>query len=119
MTTKWIEHQGKRILYIDYRGHKTDTEMFQTMDEEVKIEAASPVKVLGLANFVGVNVTANYMARVNKTGVEVRNQKVQKMALLGVTGLKLILLQSYFRFTGATNMKTFDTEAAALAWLVE
>ena len=117
--TSWIEHQGKRILFVDYRGQKTPEGMIQVLEEELKIERVSPTKVLVLANFEGTSGSVEYMTHLKKAGKEIRNQAVQKTAVLGITALKVILLDAYVRFTGDKNTRAFDTEAAALAWLVE
>jgi hypothetical protein len=117
--TSWIEHQDKRILFVDYRGQETPEAMIHVLEEEISVDAASPTKVLVLANFEGTSGSVEYMARVKKAGKEIRNQKVQKTALLGITGLKVVLLDGYIRFTGDEHIRAFDTEAEALDWLVE
>ncbi|MBN2416249.1 hypothetical protein JXO52_10430 [bacterium] len=117
--TSWLEHRGKKILFVDYRGQKTPEGMIQVLEEEISIEIASPTKVLVLANFEGTSGSVDYMTRLKKAGKEIRNEKVQKTALLGITGLKIILLDGYIRFTGDKHIRPFDTEASALNWLVE
>ena len=116
--TKWIEHKGKRILYVDYRGLKTAEELIQTLDESIRQEVDSPTKVLVLANVEGSSGSSEYMERVKQAGKE-NAQKVQKTALVGTTGVKVILLSAYLRFTGDKSTRSFDTEAEALDWLVE
>ena len=115
---KWIDHKGKKIMYGDYRGLKTIEEMLQTLDEAISEELASPTKVLVLANFEDSFGSPEFMGHLKQVGKEML-PKVQKTAVLGITGVKGILLNAYIRFTGDENIRTFDTEAEALDWLVE
>ena len=115
---KWIDHKGKKILYVDYRGLKTTKELIQTLDESISEEVASPTKVLVLANFAGSFGSTEFMGHLKQVGKEMM-PKVQKTAVLGITGAKEILLNVYLRFTGDKNIRTFVTEAKALDWLVE
>jgi hypothetical protein len=119
MANKWIEHQGKKILHNDYRGTKTEQGMLQILADTSTILTASPTKVLMLTDFTGTSVSPEYMNQVKKLGKEVMNFKVEKGAVLGITGLKKILMDSFLAFTGATYMKTFDSEAEAFKWLCE
>lgn len=116
---KWVEHKDKKILYVDYRGQKTTEEMIGTVEESTRIEAESPTKVLVLVNYENSAASIEYMARVKELGKEIRTQKVLKTALLGITGLKMVLYQGYIRFTGETTLKIFTDETAALDWLAE
>ena len=57
------------------------------------------------------------MTRVQELG-KVNYPNLGKQALLGVTGLKNILLQGFLTVTGTKDMKPFENEAEALEWLV-
>jgi hypothetical protein len=116
---KWIEHKGKKIQYIDYSGLKSSEELLQVLDEAVKEEIASPTKMLVLANFEGVSAGTDFMERIKKTGKEVGSQKILKTAAIGIGGVKNVLFETYLRFTGDKNTRSFDNEAKALDWLVE
>ena len=114
---KWMEHKGKRLLYADFSGLQGEPgmELLEMVASEV---AASPGKVLILYNFEGAAANRAWMRRVKQLGKEVFDAKVERAAALGVTGIKVILLESYEKFTGRT-LKTFKTEAEALEWLVK
>jgi hypothetical protein len=119
MANKWIEHQGKKILHNDYVGTKTEQEMLEMLADTSTILTGSPTKVLMLTDFTGTSVSPEYMNRVKKLGTEVMNLKVEKCAVLGIAGLKKILMDSFLAFTHASYMKTFDSEAEAFKWLCE
>ena len=118
MSVKQVEHKGKTIVYIDYRGLTKIEQQIQNLDDVTKIVKTAKPPVLSLANFEGISVGNDYMARVKAWGKE-HQAKMGRQALLGVTGLKSILLHGYLTFTGEKNMKAFDSEAEAMDWLVE
>jgi hypothetical protein len=93
--------------------------MLATLEEQIQILHDAPVPVLVISNYTECSVSIEYMTRLKAINQEVRDQKMLKNAVLGITGLKVIMLQSYIHFTRASNIQAFDTEAAALAWLVE
>lgn len=117
MRVEWIQHKGQRILYADFHGLQGEPGM-ETLELVAKEAAASPEKVLILYNFEGAAANRAWMSRVKQLGKEVFDAKVERAAAVGVTGIKVILLESYEKFTGRT-LKTFKTEAEALEWLVK
>ncbi len=58
------------------------------------------------------------MNELNKAGKEVFESKAEKQAILGLTGLKSILFQTYLRFTGTKTTKAFTSEDEAVDYLV-
>jgi hypothetical protein len=114
-----MEYQGKNILYVDYRGQTASEEMIETLEEQIQVIRTSPTPVLVLSNFTESVVSIEYMTRLKAINQAVRDQKMPKNAVLGITGLKVVLLQSYIHFTGASNIQVFNTEDEALVWLVK
>lgn len=51
MDVKWIEFQGNKILYVDYRGAKDESEMMKILNQDVEIEKTLKEKVPLLANY--------------------------------------------------------------------
>ena len=119
MRMEWKNCQGKKYLWVDYRGLKTEADMIQLLEQYTEIVVSTPGKVMALADFTDTAVGSGYMNRVKTLGKEVYTAKVQKTALVGITGLKTILLKGYLAFTGDKNTRPFGTEAEALAWLAE
>lgn len=120
MGVEWIEHNGKRILFTDHRGQGshgmiTNAEKAAQMVREVH----QPEKILFLTNFEGATLTPEVMARLKTLGQEVYEPRTEKLALLGITGIRHILLAGYNRITGAgKHQKLFDNREDALDWLV-
>lgn len=116
MGTEWIEHKGKRILYVDYRGLK-GAQLIEMAETEAKTIVAAPTKVLVLDDFEGISVDSEFMNRIKQLGKDAE-PKTARCAILGVTGLKEILLRAYNAFTGGRS-QPFRTKAEALDWLAQ
>jgi hypothetical protein len=114
---RWIEHEGKKILYIDYRGAKDGKDAVDLLMKAVEIEKRSEGHLLILQNFEGTFGNDEYMAKVKEVGKEV-NDKVFRNALVGITGVKKILLAGYAKISGEKGLKTFDSEQAGKEWLI-
>jgi hypothetical protein len=122
MSVQWKEHQGKTYLSVDYRGCKSQQDMIETFEQqltEMRAVRAAGGRTLLLSNFTGAAVGSDLMSRIKEAGKERGQQSLAKNAILGITGLKSILLKGFIAYTGLHNVKPFDNEAAALDWLVE
>jgi hypothetical protein len=119
MSVEWIEHKGKRILYMDHRGCQPE-QMIENLELGLKMVQETPpqTKILLLVDIEGsVNDTA-VMARLKEVGKEVE-PKTEKEAIVGVHGVRHIMLSAYNRVTGAgKTQRLFDSQDEALDWLV-
>ncbi len=114
---KWIEAKGKRILYSDYTGLKTTEELFEVVDEGLKKANMTTGKYLAMHNFSNTTLSNEFTERLNKAGKEL-DGRIDKRAVIGMTGLKSILFQGFLRVTGNKTTKACDTEEEAIAYLV-
>jgi hypothetical protein len=117
MKVEWIEHKGRRILYVEYSGAQNDDDILSILNQEIDIERNMKEKILCLVNVNDAHASTRSMEQLKKLGKEVRNQKVAKTATLGVSGIQQILFNAYIKFTGETN-KLFSDENEAKDWLV-
>jgi hypothetical protein len=115
---RWIKHAGKDILYVDYRGAKDEVEMLGLLRRAIEIEASLSEKKVELCNFEGTFGSAGMMAELNKSGKQ-RNEKMAKVAVIGISGVKKVLFNSYIAVTGSSNVRIFEDESKALDWLAE
>jgi hypothetical protein len=117
MKSRWTTHKGKKIFYADYSDMNS---------EEVKAEGASIVSmlsstpeksVLSLVDMRGTFGTSDTMdilkGITSKTKVHIR-----KRAVIGVTGVRKILLKALNQFVHQESV-AFDSLDKALDWLVE
>ena len=115
MSVTWITHQDKKILYADYRGLRGES-ILENLELEIKMVLEAPTEVLVLSNVVDAPGSPEFMERA-RAAHKIIGPKMTKHAIVGVTGLKEVLLSGYNRLTGA-GMTPFATEADALKWLV-
>jgi hypothetical protein len=120
MGVKWIEHKGKKIVYLDFRDCKTEEQLLQVLSETQALFQATAGTVVTLSNYEGVSVTAGFLNRLKELGKRaVQTQRIERMAVLGITEIKSVLVQGYLNATGQKNMRTFNSESEALDWLAE
>jgi hypothetical protein len=120
LSVEWIEYKGKRILLIDLRGLAPEA-IIENLDltDQMLLEIPLGTRVSHLTDFEGAVVNTEVMARLKASGKEVVEPRTEKAAVVGVHGIRHILLAAYNRVTGAgKNQKLFDTQEEALEWLV-
>ena len=117
MSISWMDYKGKKILYVDHRGSKSQDELLQTLELQEKYCRESPDKLLILYDYRDVYVDPKFMERAKKLGKEVLNAKTERSAILGVTGIRKILLDADIKFSG-DNVVIFDSEPKAKEYLV-
>lgn len=116
MPTQWITHAGKRIIYSDFRECKSEAEAIALFEKTADMVLAEKEPVLTMNNFDGIDVSAAFLARMRKRG-EAYKHLVKAKAVLGVTGIKKIYINTYSILTGI-DARAFTTEQEALAYLV-
>lgn len=118
MEVKWHNHGGKKILICDYRGAKTSEDMIKVLRDAFEVISKSGEPVHTLDYYEGTYASRDFMNEANKLGKEHRSQ-MGKEALLGITGIKKILVKAYIKFTGSKDkIQTFENETDAMDWLV-
>lgn len=116
MPIGWIEHKTRKILYIDLRGASTE-EMLKVVEEQKRMIDAASAPVLLLNDFRGTYATQEYMNKAKEYG-KLQKDKIARNAVLGIQGVKSILLGAYIRFSGSSNTKMFDDVEQAKEYLV-
>ena len=119
MKSKWIEHNGKKILYQDFSNLFFNTNAVKEELEQVKaIVLGEPANsVLVISNFTNTEITNELMPILNEASKATKSH-VHKTATLGVTGIKRTLGDLLSRITGQPIMY-FTSEAEAKDWLVK
>lgn len=116
MSIRTITHKGNEIIFVDYTGLKGKEASLELLAKSVEAleQFDSPIPLL--ANLEDAITGPEFMKRSKELGSTFKN-KTSKAALLGITGIKKILLQAYNKATG-DNMIPFRDKDAALEWLV-
>ena len=117
MPIRWIDYKGKKVLFVDLKGAKSE-ELLTTIEEQKKTIDESSEPVLLLNDFRDTFGTDEYMKRAKKYGKE-QKDKIKKTALLGVQGIKKIFVEAYIKFTGNENTKIFDDIEEAKEYLIK
>ncbi len=120
MPAKWIEHKGRKILYVDIRN-ASSREFVAALREGDALARASPEKILYLGNIEGASASREVMKVIKEIADNMGRRMLIKLAVVGVAGVKKILMDavvSMFDNSGVP-VRTFRTEQEALDWLVE
>ena len=115
MRVKWLTHRGKKILFTDYSNVKSQPEMISILHESIKVVKATPGKVLSLSDVTNAGTGPDFMKEAKVLGKEILFKR-DKSAIIGITGLKGMLLNAYNLFSGDT-MKPFTEKEEALDYL--
>lgn len=117
MEVSWIEYKEKKILFSNYEGCITSTEMISILYKERGILLKQDSKVKVLSNYRNSYGSPKYMKEVIKVGKLVLKNHIEKTAVLGICGVKRILYNAYLKYSGQKNVRTFCTKEEALEWL--
>lgn len=115
--TRFEDHQGKRILLLDYSAMTDPGEAMAAIQRSMAIVAAQPRDSLLVLTDVS---DSRYNATVLQGLKELAAHNapyVKASAVVGITGLRRIAYQAVIVFS-KRNIKTFDSRESARAWLV-
>lgn len=116
---KKINHQGKEILYVDYRGCKNEEEMIEILLEAQKTVIEDNKPYLQLTNLSNSYPTYNYISKAKQVAKETPKIAI-KRAIVGIDSpARRVLLKGYNLIVGGKGLQPFNTEAEALDWLVK
>jgi len=117
MPASWIEHQGRQILFFDYRDQKSDQEMIATLEAGSAMMQPLRRSLLLYNDFEGSVIGSAYMKRVKEVG-RMNKLLIGRSALTGISGLKVIFFNAYLPATGERHTRAFQTREQALDFLV-
>jgi hypothetical protein len=115
---KWVEHKGRKILYVDYRELGSQG-ILLLINESFTEVLASPRPVRLLGNIGDAGVSPAVMREMKKLGGTILRQKLEKTAVVGVTGVMNVFFNAYVAVAGKDTVRKFETEKQALDWLAE
>ncbi|HEX3046719.1 MAG TPA: hypothetical protein VHY08_18335 [Bacillota bacterium] len=117
MGAEWIFHQGKKILYINYTGLSIPEQLDLIREAtQILLDSASQEN-LTLTDVRGITVSSEFVDLAKEMGAK-SGPVTKKAAILGVEGLKKVILYGVNKFSGNIR-KPFDTIEEAKDWLVE
>jgi hypothetical protein len=116
--TRFIEHNGHRILLLDYSGIQQGEEAVTAIKRSKEVVATQRPGSLLVMTVVR---DARYNSAVLQALKDLAAHNapyVKASALVGMGGLHRIAYQAVILFS-RRKIQTFDTEAQALDWLVQ
>lgn len=112
-----LEHNGKRILRLDYAG-LTPPEIIVYMQEAKRLIAAEPNRSVRLLSIAPVHITDDVL-RALKEFAEHNVPFVLASAIVGASPLLKAALVLAIVGRRRRNVETFDDELSAKNWLAE
>ena len=113
---RFIEHDGKRILYIDFSGVEFEDLVGVIRECKKLIAKEAPGSVLTLTNVAGARVNP-MTSKVLKEFTTFNKPYVKAGAVIGATGLLKLEFDLVIKFTGRV-LARFEQPDEAKAWLV-
>jgi hypothetical protein len=113
---RFIEHQGTRILLLDFAGIRDPDEALREIQRCREVVARQPASSLLVMTLVR---DGRYNAAVLQGMKDLAAHNapyVRASAVVGMSGLHRIAYQAVIMFS-KRNIKVFDQEAEALDWL--
>src|SRR5512136_48164 len=111
-----MQHNGRRILYVDYRGMKP-RDIMPLMKETNDAVAASQGNVLILGHVKGAVMSREVMDYLKRSASMVLRYRAEKIAVVGATGLLAVFFDSFVVALDRDLARKFSTEEEALKWL--
>jgi hypothetical protein len=117
MKSRWTTHKGERIFFVDLSSLGRHPDAFREELTEVEAVARQQPEnsVLALTD-VRDTVLSSEVMDFAKASAARMAKYVRKDAIVGVSGIRRVLLDAVSRFSGR-QFATFDDVEAAKDWL--
>lgn len=113
------EHKGKEVIYVDYQSCKSDFERLKQLEETAQFLSQHQGNALVLVDLRGQSGRSKEFMERAKELEPNYGHNVSKRAILGIDGLKKVLLMAFNRFSkNSTKTVPFDTKDKALDFLI-
>ncbi|MBN2107819.1 MAG: hypothetical protein JW832_10370 [Deltaproteobacteria bacterium] len=112
------DYKSHKIVFIDLKGVQPDGIESRVEAAKKIIFASEPDSVLLLSDFRNMRYDKQRTDYAKQVSIDIK-PFIKKSALLGIEGMKKIIMQSMIIFSGRTNMKPFPDAKDALAWLIK
>lgn len=118
--SSWITYKGKNIRFTDFSGLK-DKDFTDAITASTSADIAEFLKLNGikspiLIDYTGCVINSDAAAALRASGGKTTSY-VSRIAVIGITGVKQVLLNIANRLTG-NKITAFDKKEDALEWLI-
>ena len=112
------DYNGRKIIFLDLNGVQPEGIKSRVEGAKKIIMSSQPDSVLLLTDFRDMRYDRERTDYAKQVSIDIK-PFVKKSALLGIEGLKKIIMQSLMVFSGRANMKPFAEVKDALEWLIK
>jgi replicative superfamily II helicase len=118
MRSKWITHKGERIFFTDLSGLGRHPDAFreELMEAETEARQQPEGSLLVLTDVRDTVLSSEVMDFAKESSARMAKY-IRKEAIIGVAGIRQVLLDAVSRFSGQ-QFAAFDDIEAAKDWLV-
>ena len=114
---RFITHEGKQILLVDYTNCTRQT-LLDILHERERVALAQPPgSLLTLVDVTGAEFSKDTIEEIKMMAVRERD-RVKRAAVVGVETIPKVFFDAVRNFA-ARDYHTFPTREAALEWLVQ
>ena len=119
MSINKIQYKGYEIIVTDYSDCRNKEEMIETLLRSVKYIRSTPkMDLLHLTDMRGAHGSIEFMNEVKRWNKDLFTKKLAKSAIIGIDGLKSILLRAYNTVPSVTIPTVpFNSKEEALEYL--
>lgn len=117
MPVSFIQYKGEEIIFCDFKEMKDKQQIFDQLDEMADIFKQSGGDLLVLTDVRGTKNDPEIVDKTKKLGKEVFSVYAKKRAIIGMDGLRKLILRGYNAITG-NDLKPFSTLDEAKDYLV-
>lgn len=114
---RFIEHEGRRVLFIDFSGIRDRSTAFHAIDEVKRLVAGQPRgSLLTLTTVAGSTFDPEIIQALKELAAH-NKPFVQAAALVGLSGLQRVAYAAVSLFSGR-HITAFRDVGEAMNWLV-
>jgi len=117
MSIEWIQHKGKRILYVKYSDLSTDEALAQIRKATQTLVDSHDRNNLTLSDVRDAHIDQDFVD-LSKAQGKISKDYTKKAAIVGVEGVRKILLKAVNMVSGNPR-EPFSTIEEAKDWLVK
>ncbi len=117
MPISFIEHKNKEIIFCDFKDMKDKQVIFDQLEEMSRIFKESNGELLVLTDVRGTKNDPEIVEKTKYYGKTVYRHYAKKRAIIGMDGLRKLILNGYNALTG-NDLKPFSTLEDAKEYLV-
>jgi alpha-acetolactate decarboxylase len=113
-----INHKGKRIFYVDFKGIEID-EVWEVLEAAKQVIARQPMKSVRHLTDVTGTVFSKRTIRELKAYANHNEPFIHRSAAIGVSGIMVVMFNAVVKFSKRKNLVLKRSREEALDWLAE